>query len=240
MTGSTQFLSTRWSVVFEAASGNDTAAIEALGMLATTYWEPLYRYARRKGKSKEDAEDLVQGFLAYLFSREGALDHLDQSKGKFRAFLLASFNHWMINDWKKASRKKRGGGDVPLSLDLESAESGLKLDPADNRSPDLHFDREWALTLLEKVLSDLEKESISEGNGKQFAVLKPCLTVDSEKIPYEQLGAELNLAEGAVRVAVHRLRKRYRRALEAEITCTLDPSGEVKDELRSLFAALAN
>jgi RNA polymerase sigma-70 factor (ECF subfamily) len=235
-----QFLTTRWTLVFEAASDNDSTALEALGELAGAYWQPLYRYARRKGKSREDAEDLVQGFLSYLLSRDGSLDHVDRSRGRFRTFLLASFNHWMINDWKKATRLKRGGTSRPLSLDLESAETGLKLDPADDRSPDRHFDREWALALLDKVLADLECAATNEGSGKAFAVLKGCLTVDSEKIPFRELAGRLGVSEGAARVAVHRLRKRYRTALEAEVERTLDANGSVEDELHSLFAALSN
>lgn len=234
----TLFLTTRWTLVLDAASNNDTAALAALGALAKTYWQPLYRYARRKQKSPEDAEDLVQGFLSHILSGK-ALGDLDRSRGRFRSFLLASFNHWMVNDWKHATRQKRGGTTPPLSLDLESAESGLKLDPADHRSPDRLFDREWALALLDKVLTDLEADAEKEGNATQFAALKTCLTADSKKIPYPELAAGLGMSEGALRVAVHRLRKRYRNALESEVARTLSNPDTVEDELHSLFAALS-
>ena len=234
----TFFATTRWTLVRDAARGGDTVAVEALGDLYGTYWPPLYRYARRRGKSREDAEDLVQGFFAHLMESE-VLRRTDHGKGRFRAFLLASFNHWMINDWKHASRDKRGGGISPLSFDWESAETGLKLEIADGRSPDRLFDREWALALLAKVLDSLETANAAEGNAAQFGKLKPCLTADSSRIPYAELAAGLGTSEGAARVAVHRLRKRYRAFLTAEIARTLSSPDAVDEEMRALFAVLA-
>ena len=235
----TFFATTRWTLVIDAArAGEETTAIDALGTLLQTYWQPLYRYARRKGKTKEDAEDLVQGFLTHLLEKH-SLRKVDRAKGRFRAFLLSSFNHWIINEWKHATRQKRGGGVTPLSFDWESAETGLKLEPADERSPDRLFDREWALALLAKVLDDLEKTARSEENTRQFERLKSCLTTDSQQIPYPSLAAELKMSEGAVRVAVHRLRKRYRNQLETEVARTLPNQEAVRDEMEALFAALA-
>jgi DNA-directed RNA polymerase specialized sigma24 family protein/tRNA A-37 threonylcarbamoyl transferase component Bud32 len=186
----TLFATTRWTLVREAARVGDPCAVEALGALFATYWQPLYRYARRKGKPVEDAEDLVQGFLAHLLAT-GGLRETDRNKGRFRAFLLASFNHWMINEWRHASREKRGGGISPLSFDWESAETGLSIDAPDERSPDKLYDREWALALLGKVLADLETLSCEEGNAAQFQKLKPCLTEDSAKIPYADIPCSL-------------------------------------------------
>jgi RNA polymerase sigma-70 factor (ECF subfamily) len=234
----TLFATTRWTVVCDAARGGDTGAVEALGALFGTYWQPLYRYARRKGKSKEDAEDLVQGFLAHLIKAK-ALRETGRGKGRFRAFLLASFNHWMINEWKYASREKRGGGAFLLSFDWASAETGLKLEIADERSPDKMFDREWALTLLGKTLDDLEKACRAEGNAAQFENLKAFLTADSTRIPYAQVAARLELTEGATRVAIHRLRKRYRHLLIEEIGRTLSSPDAEEEEMRALFDALA-
>ncbi|WP_193213103.1 RNA polymerase sigma factor [Luteolibacter marinus] len=233
------FATTRWTLVGAAARDGDSAALEALGTLFETYWQPLYRYARRKGKTKEDAEDLVQGFFEHLMEAR-ALQDIDRAKGRFRAFLLASFNHWMINDWRRGARLKRGGEATVLSLDWEDAETGLKLDPEDRMSPDRHYDREWALALLGKVIGDLETASAGEGNAVQFAVLKPCLTADSARIGYAGIAAQLGASEGAARVAVHRLRKRYRHLLTAEIARTLASPDAVEEEMRSLFAALAD
>jgi RNA polymerase sigma-70 factor (ECF subfamily) len=234
----TLFATTRWTLVREAARGGDSAAVEALGLLCATYWQPLYRYARRRGKSKEDAEDLVQGFLARLTVRQG-IRGTSEAKGRFRSFLLASFQHWMINEWKRAAREKRGGGGLPLSFDWESAETGLRLEAADERSPDKLYDREWALALLGKVLGQLEASCRAEGSAAQFELLKPCLTVDSARIPYAELAARLATSEGAARVAVHRLRKRYRHLLTEEVGRTLSSPEAVEEEMRSLFAALA-
>lgn len=234
----TLFATTRWTLVCDAARGGDADGLEALGALFGSYWQPLYRYARRKGKSREDAEDLVQGFLAHLMQID-ALREIDRARGRFRAFLLTSFNHWMINDWKHGTRQKRGGGVPSLSFDWQSAETGLKADFADDRSPDRLFDREWALALLGKVLAQLESTCGAEGNAAQFETLKHCLTTDSSRIPYADLAAGLGMSEGAARVAVHRLRKRYRHLLTEEITRTLSSPDSVEEEMLSLFAALA-
>ncbi len=171
------FATTRWTLVHEAAAGGDPHAVVALGDLFATYWPPLYRYARRKGKSKEDAEDLVQGFLAHLVEVE-ALQKTDRTKGRFRTFLLGSFTHWMINEWKHAARDKRGGGIAPLSFDWNHAETGLSLEPADERSPDKLFDREWTLALLDTVLTKLARLCQAEGAAATFETLKPCLTAE--------------------------------------------------------------
>jgi len=234
----TLFATTRWTLVCEAARKGDTKAVEALGVLFGVYWQPLYRYARRKGKSKEDAEDLVQGFLAHLLEVE-ALGTLDRGKGRFRAFLLAAFNHWTINEWRRGSRQKRGGDAVVLFFDWEGAETGLKMEPVDEMSPDRLFDREWALALLKKVIADLETACNEDGLGAQFEKLKPCLTADSARIPYAELATSLGMSEGAARVAVHRLRKRYRAHLTQEIARTLPSASAVEEEMRTLFAVLA-
>jgi RNA polymerase sigma-70 factor (ECF subfamily) len=225
-------------LVHDAACGGDVDARDALGSLFSTYWQPLYRYARRKGKSREDAEDLVQGFLGHLGSGK-SLSGLDPAKGRFRSFLLVSFQHWIINDWKHASREKRGGGETPLSFDWQNAESSLKLEVADHRSPDLAYDREWAIALLDKVLRDLEGQAAAEGNAATFEHLKPCLTTDADRINYSSIAAVTGMGEGALRVAVHRLRKRYRHLIRDEIARTLASPDAVEDEMRSLFAALA-
>jgi RNA polymerase sigma-70 factor (ECF subfamily) len=235
----TFFATTRWTIIRDAAQGGDTLAVEALGSLVATYWQPLYRYARRKGKSPEDAEDLVQGFLTHVIEAK-ALQKTDPSKGRFRTFLLASFQNWMINNWKREAREKRGGGTAPLSLDWQSAETGLQFESADEQSPDKLYDREWALALLGKVLADLETTCRAEGGAVQFEALKPCLTADSARIPYAVIARQLDTTEGAARVAVHRLRKRYRHLLTAEIARTLTSPNAVEEEMRSLFAALAS
>lgn len=233
----TAFLTTRWTDVHNAAQGDNTDATEAFGALFTTYWPPLYRYVRRLGRAPADAEDLVQGFFAHLLSKEG-LRLADRTQGRFRAFLLASLKHHMAKDWQRAHRQKRGGFAPHLSIDWEGIESKFCTEPVDAFSPDLLYDRDWATALLEKVLDDMSQDE----PGGDFDRWKPFLSVSSAQISYADVAGRFGLAEGAVRVAVHRLRKRYRHRLRAEIARTLaneDPAA-VEEEMQALFAALAH
>jgi len=230
----TLFVTTRWTVVCDAAHGGDTRASEALGALFAAYWQPLYRYVRRLGQSAPDAEDLVQGFFVQLLERRG-LRLADRDRGRFRAFLLGSLKHFMANEWQREHRQKRGGFATQLSLDWKSAETGLGIEPADPRSPDLLYDRDWAMALLDKVLDDLAREE----EEQDFNRWKPFLSVSSGHLPYAQIAAQFGLTEGAARVAVHRLRKRYRHRLREEIARTLEGDELVEEEMRALFAALS-
>ena len=210
----------------------------ALGELCQTYWYPLYAYIRRQGHTKEDAEDLVQAFFA-CFLEKNYLDGLSAERGKFRAFLLASLKHFLANEWDKSQRQKRGGGAQHLSLDWQSADERFQLDPPDPSSPDKTFDREWAVALLERVVTRLHEECVADGKEKLFEQTKGYLMVGEKAIPYTEAARSLKMDEGAIRVAVHRLRKRYRELLRDEIAQTLDNPEQVADELRSLQAALA-
>lgn len=230
----TFFATTRWTLVCEAVRGGDPQATEALGSLFGTYWPPLYRYVRRSGKSRHDAEDLVQGFFAHLLERNG-LRLADPDRGRFRAFLLGSLKHYLANEWQREHRLKRGGFATHLSIDWQDAEHGLSLEPEDTRSPDRLYDREWAVTLLDKVLDDLER---GEKDG-EFARWKPFLGMSSARISYAGIAEAFHMTEGAARVAVHRLRKRYRQRLREEIARTLSEDQDVEEEMRSLFAALS-
>lgn len=228
----TLFATTRWTVVREAAQGGDTEASDALGVLIRTYWQPLYRYARRRGKAPADAEDLVQGFFAKLLGNNG-LRLADQDRGRFRAFLLVGLKNYMAGEWQYEHRLKRGGSAEILSLDWAAAETGLGLEPADTRSPDRLFDRDWAMALLDSVLDELAQTE------SDFARWKPWLSARGATLPYAQIGGEMGITEGAARIAVHRLRKRYREALRRALARTLDSEELVDDEMRSLFAALS-
>jgi RNA polymerase sigma-70 factor (ECF subfamily) len=230
----TFFATTRWTLIRDAARGGDTAAVDALGALFLTYWPPLYRYARRQGKSPPDAEDLVQGFFADLLEQDG-LRLADRDRGRFRMFLLGCLKNHMAGEWQRGHRQKRGGFATHLSIDWKHAETGLGLDPEDDRSPDKLYDRDWAMALLDKVLDDLEREE----NGLDFARWKPFLSVSSGSLSYAEIAGRFGMTEGAARVAVHRLRKRYRQRLCEEIGRTLADVNLVEDEMRSLFAALS-
>jgi RNA polymerase sigma-70 factor (ECF subfamily) len=232
------FVTTRWTVVLSAGRKSSPHSDRALGELCQTYWYPLYAYVRRQGKTKEDAEDLVQAFFA-RFLEKNYLEGLSAERGKFRAFLLASLKHFLANEWDKSQRQKRGGGAEHLSLDWQSADERFHLDPPDPSSPDKAFDREWALALLERVIVRLRDECAAEGKEELFEQARGYLMVGETAIPYAEAARALGLDEGAVRVAVHRLRKRYRALLRDEIAHTLDDPARVAEELRSLQAALA-
>ena len=229
------FLTTRWTLVCDAARGGDTAAVAALGALFSTYWPPLYRYVRRQGKSIEDAEDLVQGFFFEVLQQDG-LRLADRDRGRFRMFLLAALKNHMAGEWQRAHRLKRGGFATHLSIDWQDAETGLRIDPSDGRSPDKLYDREWAVAVLDKVLDDLERED----HGLDFIRWKPFLSMGSGKLPYADIAVRFGMTEGAARVAVHRLRKRYRQRLREEIGRTLADESLVEEEMTSLFAALSD
>lgn len=231
------FVTTRWTVVLSAGRQSTAQAEGALAELCQTYWYPLYAYVRRRGHSKEDAEDLTQAFFA-RFLEKNYLHGLSAERGKFRAFLLASLKHFLANEWDKASRLKRGGGVEHLSLNLEHAEERFQHEPAAITSPDHLYDREWALALLERVILRLCDECAEEGKAALFEQCRGYLMMGETAIPYDESALALGLDEGAVRVAVHRLRKRYRELLRDEIAQTLVDLGQVEEELRSLQAAL--
>lgn len=232
------FVTTRWTVVLSAGRKSSPQSDRALGELCQMYWFPLYAYVRRRGYSKEDAEDLTQAFFE-RFLGKNYLEGLNAERGKFRAFLLASLKHFLANEWDRSQRQKRGGGAQHLSLDWQSAEERLQHEAPDTGSPDRIFDREWALALLERVIVRLRDDCDAQGKLTLFEQAKGYLMVGEQMIPYAQAAKALAMDEGAVRVAVHRLRQRYRELLRDEIAQTLADPAQVQDELQSLQAALA-
>jgi RNA polymerase sigma-70 factor (ECF subfamily) len=230
------FATTRWTVVLAAGRRSTPQAGQALEELCRIYWYPLYAYTRRQGHAKEDAEDLTQGFFASFLARN-YLEGLSRQKGKFRAYLLAALKHYLANERDRAGRLKRGGGVRILSLDWQDAETRYRIDPADRLSPEKLYDRAWALTLLERVIARLRDESAHQGKAMLFERLRPFLTASRGAIPYAHVAAELGLAEGAVRVAVHRLRRRYREILRAEIAETVSEPGQLEEEMGDLLSA---
>ncbi len=223
------FAATRWTVVLTAGQGESPQARRALEELCRAYWYPLYAYVRRRGYEAHEAEDLTQEFFARLLARNYLAD-VERAKGKFRSFLIASLNHFLANEWDRSQAKKRGGGHAFVSLD---AETRYRTEPADDLSADKLLDRQWAIALLDLVLARLE----SETDATQFAALKQVLTPDQDAIPYATIAGQLGTTEGAVKVAVHRLRKRYRALLREEIAHTVASSAEIDEEIRHLFAA---
>jgi len=238
---SARFLTTRWSVVLAAGGdAREPGVRDALETLAGQAWFPLYAYLRRRGESPEDAADLVQGLLARLLER-GDLARLSPERGRFRSYLLTALDHYLANERERARARKRGGDRRVLSLDLETAEERLGLEPADGRTPELAFEALWARELLDRVLLELESEFERRGKVEVFRALLPCLGGAADALPYTEVARTLDSTEGAVKVAVHRLRTRYRELLRREIAETLPAPvlpGDVEDELRQLFRAL--
>jgi RNA polymerase sigma-70 factor (ECF subfamily) len=232
------FATTHWTVVLAAGQSSAPQADRALEELCQTYWYPLYAYVRRRGCTHEDAEDLTQGFFARFLERN-YLEGVSSEKGRFRAFLLASLKHYLSNERDRANRQRRGGAIPNLSLDWQNADSRYQINPPDDLTPDKIYDREWALALLERVISRLRDECAANNQARLFDQLKPFLTVDKGAVPYAQAAAELELAEGAVRVAVHRLRRRYRGLLRDEIVQTLADPAQVEEEMRTLLGAFS-
>ena len=224
-------------MVLKAGRADTTRSRDALAKLCQTYWYPLYVYVRRRGCSAHDSQDLTQEFFAQLLERQ-SLASANPERGRFRSFILTAMNHFLVSEWNKARAKKRGGGCQTLSLDLAAAEERFDLEPADDSTPDKMFDKQWALTLLNEVLNRLEDEYRREGKSELFTVLKQTLMGVRESQPYEKLATQLEMNEGAIKVAVHRLRKRYRELIRTEIANTLDGQQDIEEEMRHLFGAL--
>lgn len=230
------FATTHWTVVLAAGRRHTPQADHALEELCRTYWFPLYAYVRRRGHEREDAEDLVQAFFA-KFLAKNYLEGLSAERGRFRAFLLASLKHFLANEWDKSQRQKRGGGATHLSLDWQTADTKFQSLAANEPGPDQAFDREWALALLGKVIERLQLECAAEGKAQLFEQLKVFLMAGKGETAQSEVAKALGLEEGAVRVAVHRLRKRYRQLLRDEIVSTLSDPAMADEEMRALFGA---
>jgi RNA polymerase sigma factor (sigma-70 family) len=233
-----QFVTTHWSAVLTAAHPDSTHVGQALAELCETYWYPLYAYVRRRGYAPADAQDLTQEFFARLLAGNW-LDQADRTRGRFRSFLLSAMKHFLANDWNKAGTQKRGGHIALVSLDADKAETQYGRHAVTEESPDRLFERRWAVALLDRVLGGLEEEYRREDKGGLFAALKPSLATDRNALSYPTLAASLGISEGAARVAVHRLRQRYREMLRAEVGHTVVSAGEVEEEMHYLFQVLA-
>lgn len=233
--GSSHFATTHWSLVASAGRESSPLARAALAQLCQTYWYPLYVYVRRKGRSAEDAQDLTQSFFARLLEK-GVLKLADRELGKLRSFLLASLDHFLANEWRKAAAEKRGGGQRSLSLDFDSAEERLRREPVDETTPERLYERRWALTVLKSALADLKDQYTAGGRAELFDKLLPML--EGEKQSYAAIADEIGMTESAVKMAVHRLRKSYRLCLREQVARTVADPAHVDEELDAMMAAL--
>jgi RNA polymerase sigma factor (sigma-70 family) len=236
---SRRFATTQWSLVLRARDGGGREGEEALADLCRRYWYPLYAYVRRRGHSPDQAQDLTQEFFCRLLERD-FLSGVSQDKGRFRSFLLASCEHFLSNQREAMAALKRGRGREKLLLDVQDAEGRYLLEPGHNLTPERLFERRWALTLLEESVAQLRSECERAGKGPLFTALRPFLTGDGQPESYRRTAASLGMSEGALKVAVHRLRRRYRERLRAEIARTLGDPSAVEDEIRHLFSVLGS
>lgn len=234
--GEGRFATTHWSVVTSAADSRSPEAGRALACLCENYWFPLYAFVRRAGYSAEDAQDLTQEFFARLLDRR-FLAKVDRRKGKFRSFLLATLKHFLADERDRAHAEKRGGTRAVISFDSLDAEARYRLEPASELTPEKLFEKQWALSLLEHVLTRLRAELAEHGKTSLFDALKDTLA-GTRSVPYAEIGRRLGMSEGAMKVAAHRLRRRYRALLEDEIAQTVASRDEIRDEIRYLLSCL--
>ncbi|MCU0784974.1 MAG: sigma-70 family RNA polymerase sigma factor [Verrucomicrobia bacterium] len=232
------FITTRWSVVLAAKDKACPDSAAALETLCRTYWYPLYAFVRRCGSSPQDAQDSTQEFFRLLLEKRW-LDQADREKGRLRTFLITALKHFMAKEWRRQSAQKRGGGQDCIPMDTEFAESRYAADPVASSAADEVFDRQWALTLLELAMARLEGEFANAGRAGDFTVLKEFLALSHGTIDYRSAAARLHISEGNARVAVHRLRKRFRELYREAISQTLPDDADLDAELRHLANALA-
>jgi RNA polymerase sigma factor (sigma-70 family) len=233
-----KFLPTRWTIVLTAGQEASPQAQDALATLCRTYWYPIYAYIRRRGHSPPDAEDLTQEFFARLLEKH-YLAGIRREGGRFRSFLLAAVNGFLANEWDRIRAQKRGGGQKVLSIDRDTAESRYHLEPAHELSPERIYERQWAQTLLGEVLARLREEYHRQGKSALFAGISASLSQPRGAVPYADLAARLNTTEAAIKMAVQRLRSRYRELLRAEIAETLTRPSDVEEEIRFLFSTFS-
>jgi RNA polymerase sigma factor (sigma-70 family) len=233
--GGGAFNTTHWSVVLAAGQNASAQSTAALDKLCRTYWYPLYLYARRLGNSPEDAQDLTQDFFSRLLAKH-YLAKANPDRGKFRTFLLGSLKNFIVNEWKRAGRLKRGGGLEILSIDATLAEDRYLAEPADVSDLDAAFDQRWAIALIEQALTALRREYSAAGKTELFDQLKGLVWGERNSASYAEIAASLQLTEGNVKVAVHRLRQRFRETLRMEVAQTVARPDEIDSELRHLIS----
>jgi RNA polymerase sigma factor (sigma-70 family) len=235
--GARVFATTRWSVVLMAGGSTSAGSAAALEKLCATYWYPLYFFVRRFGLSPHDAEDSIQSFFAFLLEKD-VISRADRERGRFRTFLLSALQNFRSNEHARANSQKRGGGHSIVSLEELQPESRYQQEPATTLSPEKLFDQKWASSLLEQVLKILRREYVAAGKGAFFEQAHDLLWGGRGEMTYEAMGRDLGTTEGAIKVAVHRLRTRFKECLRVEVAHTVASAEEIDDELRHLLASL--
>jgi RNA polymerase sigma factor (sigma-70 family) len=234
-----RFETTNWSLIVRAREGSTVEARAALSGLCESYWPPVYAFIRSRGLSPADAEDLTQSYFARFFEK-GYLGDFRPQAGRFRTFLRASVAHFLANEWDRERARKRGGGVAKVSLDAASAEQRLRLEPVDRLTPEAIFERQWTATLLARCLERLRQEQQASGGAARFEQLKAFLTGDGAKGDATKLAGKLGLSESTLRVALHRLRRRFGVLLREEVACTVADPSAVDDEIRWMLETLGD
>lgn len=234
-----QFPSTQWSVVLAAGVARSSEARRALESLCEAYWYPLYAYVRRRGHDFHEAQELTQEFIARLIENR-SIEVADRKRGRFRSFLVASLKHFLANEWDRGRAKKRGGDARVFSFDADDAERRYSLEPVHGMTPEVVYERRWALILVERVVEGLRAEAKKARKLKLFEALTPYLMGEAGGRSYADVARELRMSEGAVKTAVHRLRRRFREHLREEIAGTVSDPEDIEDEIRYLISMIGS
>jgi len=232
------FTTTQWTVVVNAAQADTPEAREALNRLCQVYWSPVFAFVRMKGSDVHTAEDLTQGFFAWLLNK-GHLEKADRERGRFRSFLLTYLSNFLLNERARLNCKKRGGDRTILSLDEKTAD-GLGFEPSHTLTPERAFERQWALTLLGNVMDRVREECLNGSKAQLFQLVRGILSGDRDRFSYSEIAAQLNMTEGALRTAVSRLRNRHGQLLREEITRTVASPQDVDAEIQHLLGVLSD
>jgi RNA polymerase sigma-70 factor (ECF subfamily) len=233
----TRFATTQWSLVIAAGGRGSVEAEDALADLCGRYWYPIFAFVRRKGYSPEDAQDLTQSFFARVIEK-GYFGDADRNRGRFRTFLLTACQRFLSDERDRANALKRGGGMQPISIDVAAAESKMQRALAHDETPERLYDRQWCLFILGSVLDDLRAQYEKAGNQRVFNRLSPFLTMADDAGTHAEAAQDLGMTATAVKVAVHRLRARYRDALRLRVSETVASANDVEDELRCLMESV--
>lgn len=232
-----RFATTQWSLVVAAGNRGSAEADAALERLCSEYWYPVFAFVRRRGHSVDEAEDLTQAFFTRLIEKE-VLSEADRNRGRFRTFLLTGCQNFLSNERDRMLAAKRGGGRTPLSIDVAAAEARYQRALAHDETPERLYDRQWCLTLLARVLDDLREGYVADGKERLFDRLRGFLTIDDDAGSHAEVARDLGMTIAAVKVAVHRLRRRYRDALREHVADTVASPDEIEDERRYLLKTL--
>jgi RNA polymerase sigma-70 factor (ECF subfamily) len=230
------FATTQWSIVVQAGEGSSTAATSALEKLCKDYWRPLYCYARKRGQSPHDAEDLTQEFFSVLVA-DNYLHRAEREKGRFRSYILTAFRNFLSDQFDRSKAAKRGGKASFVSLNAEEAEGLLEQEASLQMSPEQTFENQWILAILERALNRLRGEYEESGRTGLFVQIKPFLTENAPSGGYTNLAAALSVSPNSVAVAVHRMRQRYREIVRLEIAATVTSVDELEEEMKALLSA---